>query len=115
MSLCQKIESQWVVNSNEYVASELLIYLHGDKIEDSDKQDIVSNIEFESIKPSIKNNLFYQRMMNFVNKLELDDHKYQTDGNVGDENYKGKFLFPMKYFVSFVTDFQSMYLMSTIF
>ena len=80
MSLCQKIESQLVVNSNEYVASELLIYLHEEKIEDSDKQDIVSNIEFEAIKPSIKNNLFYHCMMDFVSKLELIDKKFQTNG-----------------------------------
>ena len=35
-------------------------------------------------------------MVDFVNKLELNDKKYQTNGNVRDENYNGKFLFPMK-------------------
>ena len=54
-------------------------------------------------------------MMNFVNKLELGDLKYQTNGNLRYENYKGKFLFPMKKFVSFRTDLQSMYFLSTIF
>ena len=54
-------------------------------------------------------------MVDFMNKLELSDQKYQTNGNIIDENYKGKFLFTIKYFVSFGTDFQSMYFMSTIF
>ena len=54
-------------------------------------------------------------MVGFVNKLELSDQKYQTNGNLRDENYKGKFLFSMKDFVSLGTDSQSMYLMSTIF
>ena len=47
-------------------------------------------------------------MVDFVNKLEL------TNGNVSDENYKGKLLFPMKYFVSLITDLQSMYFTSAI-
>ena len=33
-----------------------------------------------------------------MNKRELSDTKYQTNGNVRDENYKGKFLFSMKDF-----------------
>ena len=52
-------------------------------------------------------------MINFVNKIELSDQNYQTNGNVRYENYKGKFLFPMKEFVSFVTDHKSMYLCQT--
>ena len=52
--------------------------------------------------------------MNFVNKLELSDQKYQNNGNLRDENFKGKFLYPMKDFVSFGTYHQSMYFMSTI-
>ena len=43
-------------------------------------------------------------MVDFVNNLELTDQKFQTNRNVRDEKYNGKFLFPMKYFVSFVTD-----------
>ena len=50
-----------------------------------------------------------------MNKLELSDQKYQTNGNVRYENYKGKFLLPMKDFVLSGTGFQSMYFMSTIF
>ena len=38
-------------------------------------------------------------MVNFVNKLGLSDQKYQTNGNLIDENYKEKLLFPMKDFV----------------
>ena len=52
-------------------------------------------------------------MIDFANKLELSDKKYQNNVNVRDENYKGKFLFSMKDFVSFGTDFQGMYFMST--
>ena len=54
-------------------------------------------------------------MVNFLNKLELIDQKYQTNGNVRDGNYNGNFLFPMRDFVSFGTDCQSMYFMSTEF
>ena len=52
-------------------------------------------------------------MVDFVNKLEFNDQKYQTNATVRHENYKGKSLFTMKKFVSFVTDCQSMYFMST--
>ena len=34
-------------------------------------------------------------MTYFVNKLELNNQKYQLDGTVGEENYKGTFLFPV--------------------
>ena len=54
-------------------------------------------------------------MVGFVNKLKLSDQKYHTNGNVRDENYNEKLLFPMKDFVPFVTYFQSMYFMSTRF
>ena len=37
-------ESQLVVRSNENVADSSFLYLRGDNIKDSDKQDIVSNI-----------------------------------------------------------------------
>ena len=49
-------------------------------------------------------------MINFVNKLELSDQKYQTNGNLRDENYIGKCLFSIKDFVSFSTYCHSMYL-----
>ena len=48
-------------------------------------------------------------MVDFVNKLEFGDQNVQTNGNVIYENHKGEFLFPMKEFVSFGTDRQSMY------
>ena len=50
-------------------------------------------------------------MIKSVNKLELSDKKYLANGNVIEKNYKGNFLFPMKEFVSFRTDLQSMYFM----
>ena len=40
-------------------------------------------------------------MVNFVNKLELNYQQYQTNRNLRDGNYKGKFVFPMKDFVLF--------------
>ena len=54
-------------------------------------------------------------MVDFVNKLELSYQKYQTDGNVRNEDYKGKLLFHMMDFVVFGTYFPSMYFMSTRF
>ena len=53
-------------------------------------------------------------MIDLANKLKLGDQKH-TNGNIRYENYKGKFLFPMKYFVSFGTYCQSIYFMSTRF
>ena len=100
MSSCKiNKESQFVVNSNEDISAESLISLNRDNIEDSYKQVIVWNIEFEVIITSIKNYFFHQLMMNFVNKLYLSYQKYKTNGNVRDENYKGELLFPMKDFV----------------
>ena len=52
-------------------------------------------------------------MVDFMNKLNLNDQKYQTDGNVRDKNYNRRLLFTMKYLVSFGKDHQSMYFMST--
>ena len=89
--------------------------MYGDNIKYSEKQDIVTNMEFEAIIPSIKNDFFHQHMMNFVNKIELSYEKYQTNGNVIDEKYKGSILFHMKELVLFGTDLQSMYFMSTRF
>ena len=65
-----------VVRSNENFAAASLFNLCGGNIEDSDKQDIVTNIEFEAILPSIKKRFFCQRMVGFGNKLELSDQKY---------------------------------------
>ena len=85
----------------------------GGKIQESEKQDIVTNIEFEAIVTSIKKYFFHQRMVDFVNKLELSDRKYQTIINLRDTNYKDKFLFPIKDFLLFGTDCQSMYIIPT--
>ena len=93
---------------NEDFAAVLLLSLHGNNNEDNEKQDIVTNIEFEAIVTSIKNYFFNQRMVDFVNKLELNYQKYKTNGTVRDESYKGKFSFPMKDFVSFGTYRHSM-------
>ena len=49
-----------------------------------------------------------------MNKIELSDQKYQTNGNVRDENYKGNLLFPMENLVSFGTYHKSMYFKSTV-
>ena len=54
-------------------------------------------------------------MVYVVNKLDFSDKKYQSNGTVGYENYKGKFFFLMKDFVSFGTYRQSMFFISTIF
>ena len=43
-------------------------------------------------------------MMNFVNKIELSDQKYQTNRNVRGGNYKRTLLFTIKDFVLFGTD-----------
>ena len=88
-----------VVSSNEDVAYVSLLCLNDNNIEDYEKQDIVTNIEFETIISSIKKDLFNQRMVGFVNKIDLSDKKYQSNGIVRDDIYKGKLLFPMKYFV----------------
>ena len=42
-------------------------------------------------------------MVDFVNKLDLSDQKYQNNGNVRHENDKGKLLFTMKDFVLYFT------------
>ena len=54
-------------------------------------------------------------MVCFVHKLELIDHKYQTNGTVRDDHFNGKFLFLMMVYVPFGTDHQSMYFISTRF
>ena len=72
-----------------------------------------TNFESESIIPSIKKYLFHQRMVDFLNKLEISDQQYKTNGTVRDDNYKGNLLFTMKDFVSFVRHCQSVYFMST--
>ena len=82
-------------------------------MEDYDKQDIVTNVQLEAIIYSIERYFFYQCMVDFVNKLQLINQKYHTNDILRDENYRENFLFPMKYFVLFGTDHQSMHFMPT--
>ena len=48
-------------------------------------------------------------MVDFANKLELRNKKYQANGTVIDKDYKGKFLITMNKFVSFGIDCQPIY------
>ena len=51
-------------------------------------------------------------MVDFVNKLKLNDKNYQYNGTVRDGSYKVKFLFLIKDFYLFITNSQSMVFMS---
>ena len=86
-----------------------MIYLHVGNYEEPEQHYIVSNIEFEAAVPSINKNFFHQIMVHFLNKLKLNDYKYQTNGAFKEKIYKGGFLFTMKYFVSFGTYCQSIF------
>ena len=57
--------SPLVFSTNGDVSAESLLSLHGDNNGDPEKQDIVKNIDFELIFPSIKNNFFHQCMVDF--------------------------------------------------
>ena len=74
-----------------------------------------ANIYFEAVVHITKNNFFHQRIIEVVNWLDLNDQNYQINGTLLDENYRGKFLFNMTYFVPFVTDRQSMFYLSNRF
>ena len=50
--MSKNIEYELNVVSNEYVTAASLITLYDNKIEEYEKQDIVTNIEFEAIVPS---------------------------------------------------------------
>ena len=63
--MSKNTESHLNVGSNEYVTSASLLTFHDDKIEEYDKQDIVTNIKFEDIVTSIKKHFFRQRMVDF--------------------------------------------------
>ena len=76
-----------VVVINGDVASASFITLHGKNIGESEKKDIVTNIDFETMVHSIKRQFFHRRMVHLVNKLESSDKKYHTNRNVRDENY----------------------------
>ena len=96
-------EYRLVVVSNEYVAAVSLINFQRDNIEYSDKQEIVTNIEFEAKVLLIKKYILHHPMVDLINKLELIDQKYQTNVNVRYDNYKENFLFSMNEFVSLIT------------
>ena len=85
-------DSQLFVSINEYVVPASLLYLHVDNIENYDKQYIVTNIEFETIMTSIKKKCFHQRMVDFLNKLELSDQKIPTNETIRNDHYKRKLL-----------------------
>ena len=72
----QNIESQLNFGSNENVSAASLLNFYDNNIEEYEKQGIVTNLKFEYIITSIKKHFFHQRMVNFVNKLELSDHEY---------------------------------------
>ena len=61
---------------------------------------------FEAIDPTTKNNFFHHCMIEFVNRLKFNDHKYKINGTKIDKNYKGKLLFTMQDFLLFGTDSQ---------
>ena len=70
---------------------------------------------FESIFPTAKGKLFQQHMIKFVNILELNDQKHQTNITLIDEIFKVVVLFTTKCFFSFGTYRQSMFDMSNMF
>ena len=43
----------------------------------NEKNDIVTSIYSEAVVPTRKRNFFYHNMIDFVNRLELNDKKYQ--------------------------------------
>ena len=46
-----------------------------------------ANIYFEAVVTR-KNKLFHHHMIEFFNRLALNDQKYQTSGTIRGENYK---------------------------
>ena len=83
------------ISRNQDVADVSLLSLHGKNNEKSLKQDIVANISFEVIFTLTKNYFFHHHMVDFVHKIYLGYHIYQTNWAMRDENYNGMFLFPM--------------------
>ena len=52
-----------------------MLSFHGENDEKQEEKGIVTSIESESVFTSINKNLFCQRMVYFVYKLDLDDQK----------------------------------------
>ena len=89
---------------DKYFAAASLIYLHGKQWKTrtrgySYKYRIWSHCYFN------KEYLFHQHMIDFGEQTIVQRPKNQTNGTVGDESYKGKFLFTMIDFVPFGTYF----------
>ena len=66
------------------------------KNEEIEQYDMGSNIYFVAVIPTTKDNFFRHIMIGFVDILEFNNHKYQTNGILRNNNYKGKFLYPMR-------------------
>ena len=45
----KNVESQFFVGSNEYIVAVSFLTQNGNNIEEYDKQEIITNIEFEAI------------------------------------------------------------------
>ena len=67
-----------VISRTENVEAESFLSLHVNNIEDYEKQEIVINIYFEDIVTSIFI-YFHERMVDFVNKIQSSDKKYQNN------------------------------------
>ena len=76
---------------------------------------MVTEIYSEAVVPFRTRRFFHQCMIYFDNILELHAHKYKSNGNLREGNYKENFLFSVNDFVSFGTYNQSMLFMSNIF
>ena len=63
--MSKNIESQSNVGSNEDVAAVSLLTLYVDNIDESDKQDIFTNIKFDKIVSSIEKYLFQKLIIDF--------------------------------------------------
>ena len=54
---------------------------------------------FGAIFPTAKRKFFQQRMINFFNILELNDHKHQTNVTLIDENLRSWYYLPRSAFI----------------
>ena len=57
--------------------------------------------------------LFCKNKIEFANILELNNNKFQINVTVRDENYRVKFVFTMKVFLSMLIYHQPMFLFQT--
>ena len=68
---------------------------------------MVWTLSFEAVVTERKKNLFCQRMIGSVNRLDLKYQKYETNGNERYEIYEGQLIFTTNDFVLFGIDHQS--------